>query len=202
MAKKLWIENIQIFPAAVWQEQSPNDDFIDYSNDMLKWDMVNVMDWSRRRDEISSLFYAMVGTNLSGYNSITLEQKKIGAKYFLVPYSLRVNNGIVTEDQDKINWDYLLIKTKESRINCIEAMRKIVGEQIRLSNLTLSQTQQFLRDVYIYVDWFERANAPDLKQWITNEVGSLYENNGFAQTGYHSTSLRDTLMDIYNGNYA
>ena len=200
--KKLWVEINEAIPAIAFSENAPSADFIDKSDDIELWDSVtSIMDWSRRRDKILPLFYAIASVDLSTYGNLTAAQKLIGAKYFLAPYSLRVTNGIVTEDEDKANWQYLLTETKKSRLSCIEAMRLLVGDKIRIGGLTLSQTQQFYVDVYQFVIWFEQCNMPDLKQWTTNEVGSAYENNGFAEKSYFTTGLRDELMDIYNDNY-
>jgi hypothetical protein len=174
--------------------------YIDISS-IENWDSIPVLDWSRRRDAISNLTYSIAGTGLTNYLSLTNKQRIIAAKYFLVPYQLRVNIGIFTDAQDKDNWKYLLQQTKQSREDCVEAMRLQVGEYIRTGTMTLAQTQQFYKDIYSFVIWFEQSNLPDLKQWISNEVGSPYETNGFVQTSYFNSTLRDQLMAIYNGNY-
>jgi hypothetical protein len=201
MAKKLLIEDNQEIPAIVYQEDTI-EGYTDCTDDMLSWDSsIHILDWSRRRDNIAVAFYSIASSNLSTYGNLTAPQKLIGAKYFLVPYSLRVTNGIVTEDEDLINWAYLLEQTKISRKDCVEAMRKHVGQYIRVGTLTLAHTQLFFKDVVDYINWFEQSNAPDFKQWITNEVGSAYENAGFAETSYYNATLKDELLDIYNGNY-
>jgi hypothetical protein len=199
--KKLWIENIDN-PAKVFCVDSPNENFTDESNNMISWDKaIYIMDWSRRRDMISPLFYIKANYNLSNYNSLSLDEKIIGAKYFLVPYSLRVTNNIVTEIEDKLNWINLLKETKQSRISCIEAMRLHAGDYVRTGGLSLQLTQQFFKDVYSLLILFTESNLPDFKLWLINEIGSNYENNGFAQKSYFSSSLRDELMLIYNGDY-
>lgn len=165
------------------------------------WSAIPVLDWSRRRDGISPLFYQIASANLSTYSALTSAQKIIGAKYFLVPYYYRVTTGIFTDEQDKENWSDLLSETKSSREACVESMRKSVGQYIRTGTLTLVQTQQFYKDTRVFIQMFNEANSPDLKQWLSNEVGSPYENNGFAQQAYYSSNLKNELMDIYNGNY-
>jgi hypothetical protein len=112
-----------------------------------------------------------------------------------------VTNGTVTDAEDKSNWLNILSKSKESRLVCIEAMRVHVGELIRTGGLTLVQTQQFFKDVRIMITNFEQANDPDFKLWLTNEVGSAYELDGFAQKTYYSTQLGADLLAIYNGAY-
>jgi len=185
----------------VFADVSPDENIYDDITTVENIWNSNLLDWARRRDETVGPFYAIASANLSTYGNLNSEQKLIGAKYFLVPYSLRVSNGVVTEQEDKDNWLFLLQETKESRINCVESMRLYVGQYIRLGTLTLAQTQDFFKDVFELINWFEQANLPDFKQWLTNEVASPYENSGFAQKAYYSNALRDELMEIYNGKY-
>ena len=163
------------------------------------WDKSTLMDWSRRRDEILPLFYAESGAQLQNFAGLSIEKKIIGCKYFLIPYNIRTM--LISDEQDAINWSYLLERTKESRMLCVESMRLRTGQYMRTNQLTLEQTQLFYKDVFEYINWFEDANAPDFKQWLTNEVGSPYENSGFEQASYYISQLEVDLMDIYNGNY-
>lgn len=159
----------------------------------------NSLDWARRRDVILPQFYMEAGSQLENFSSLSTKKKMIACDFFLIPYNIRLM--FVTNEQDSKNWEFLLKKTKESRKDCIEAMRLKTGEYMRTGQLTLVQTQLFYKDVFDYINWFEDANAPDFKQWLTNEVGSAYENNGFEQASYYSSQLKTDLMDIYNGNY-
>ncbi len=158
-----------------------------------------MLDWSRRRDVILPQFYVESGNQLENFSSMSNNKKIRACEFFLIPYNIRIQ--IITNEQDSKNWEFLLKKTKESRKDCIEAMRLKTGEYMRTGLLTLEQTQMFYKNVFEYVNWFEDTNSADLKQWITNEVGSPYENNGFEQTSYYLLQLRIDLMDIYNGNY-
>ena len=110
----------------------------------------------------------------------------------------------MTDAEDKENWRVLLRETRDSRVVCTEAMRQYVGEYIRTGLMTMAQSQQLGEDLFLLgglIRLFEQYNSPKFKQWITNEVNSIYETAGFAQKGYFRTDLRDGLMDIYNGNY-
>ena len=58
MAKKLWVENIYSYPAKLYQEAQPSENFTDKTNDMVEWfSAYGILDWSRRRDMIKPLFY-------------------------------------------------------------------------------------------------------------------------------------------------
>jgi hypothetical protein len=156
------------------------------------WDKSTLMDWSRRRDEILPLFYAESGAQLQNFAGLSIEKKIIGCKYFLIPYNIRTM--LISDEQDAINWSYLLERTKESRMLCVESMRLRTGQYMRTNQLTLEQTQLFYKDVFEYINWFEDANAPDFKQWLTNEVGSPYENSGFEQASYYISQLEVDLL--------
>lgn len=166
-----------------------------------EWDTSLLMDWSRRRDEMKPLFYQMAGATLAAYASLSVVHKLIGAKYFFVPVQLRVGNGTVTLEQDKINWKFLGVECKQSRIECAEAMRLYMVEGIRNGEIKLQNTQRFLRDIIVYRELFIDSNDPMFKQWLTNEVGSAVEFKGFKNTSYWSQYLQDGLMAIYNGAY-
>ena len=130
---------------------------------------------------------------------MSAEKKLIACKYFLIPYSVRIQ--LISDSDDSENWDYLLHQTKLSRQSCVESMRIKTGQYMRLGLLTLAQTQTFYKEVFQYINWFNDANAPDFKQWLTNEVGSPYENNGFEDKSYYLAQLQTDLLEIYNGNY-
>lgn len=206
--KKLWIENNQDIPAVVWQEAQPEGDFTDKTNDLQAWATYGsqVLDLDRYRYEMKVLFYTLAGNQLQNWETLTTEQKLIGAKYFFVPYALRLT--VLTDDEDARNWDKLVEETQgtpvqiyKGRAKTFDEMRKRVSHSVRKEEMSITQSQQMLKDVGQMVDWYIRANTPDFKQWLTNEIGTAYENNGFAQTEYYNETLKNELYDIYNGNY-
>lgn len=207
MAKKLWIENIEN-PAVVWAEAQPNADFIDKTADVLLWDKYGkqVLDLDRYRYEMKAPFYAIVGAALQNWATTSAEIKAIGAKYFLIPYNLRLT--LISDAQDKENWN-LLVKLTQGypSDNCVgraktfEVMRECVSDGVRTETMTMTNSQQMLKDIGQMGDWYIKSNSPDFKQWLTNEVGSPYQNAGFEQKTYYSLALKDKLYDIYNGNY-
>jgi len=141
MAKKLYIEDNEDIPSIIYDETAPSN-FTDKSDDMLAWDNATIiMDWSRRRDMIKPLFYAEAGSSLENFSGLSLEKKLIGCTYFFIPLSVRL--AIISEEQEKINGDYLLSETKQSRIICFESMRKYIGNIFLSGTITLSQTQDF-----------------------------------------------------------
>lgn len=207
--KKLWIENIENNPACVWSENHPpQGDFINRTDDLIYWDKYgkNVLDLDRYRYEMKMPFYTLSGFGLENWGSLSNEVKKIGAKMFFIPYLLRLT--VISESEDYDNWEDLVFQTQGTptqiyigRAKTFDEMRKCVSHKVRKEILSMSNSQLMLKDVGQMVDWFINANTPDFKQWIINEVGTIYENNGFAQKPYYSESLKNELYDIYNGNY-
>jgi len=187
----------ELNPNYVVSEILDNNLFNDIST-ISGWWNSDVLDWGRRRMMIKPLFYAKAGMDLSNYGTLTDEEKLIGASCFFTPYNLRT--AIWTEQYDKIAWKALLEQTMISRKATIEAMRKHIADAIRLRALTLVQTQLFDKDTSDMIAWYERSDAQDFKQWLTNEVGSVYENDGFAQKVYYTLALKQELQTIYNGN--
>jgi hypothetical protein len=163
---------------------------------MENWNKNWVRDWSRCRDEVNPLFYAAAGPNLENFANLPMDQKLMGCTYFFIPYAMRVQ--LITDAEDLENWKYLLRMTKVSRISCIEAMREYTGSYIRTGLLTIAQTQTFFEDVADFVDWFNEANSPNLKQWLNDEAPYV---GVFAGKSYYSAALQTGLMSIYNGNY-
>ena len=166
---------------------------------MEAWDKSNLLDWYRRRTEISTLFYAEAGAGLETFAGMSTERKLLSCKYFLIPYATRML--LITDDEDEAAWDLLLHEAADSRDKCIEAMRIKTGQYMRIGTLTLTETQEFFKDVSHMIEWYVKSNSPDFKQWLTNEVGSAYENAGFADATYYISQVKDDLVDIYNGSY-
>lgn len=157
------------------------------------------IDWARRRDVILPQFFQEAGNQLQNFASLSNKTKLIACDFFLIPYNIRTQ--IISNEQDSKNWEFLLRKTKESRIDCIEAMRIKTGEYIRIGLLSLEQTQFFYKDVFNYINFFIDTNSPEFKQWLISEVGTQFENNGFSEKSYYLEQLKTELVDIYNGNY-
>lgn len=194
--KKIWVEDISS-PFRCYQEESPGVDFLDKTSDIIEWDKSDgVLDWSRRRDIISPLFYSEAGVQLENFSSMSNEIKLLGCKYFLIPYSLRIQ--LITDSEDKNNWDFLLSETKKSRIECVEAMRIYTGQLIRTGDLSLSQTQSFYTDVHPYVTTFKEANCSEFKMWL---FGSTPFENVFSSKDYYTVDIQNKLISIYNGDY-
>lgn len=212
MAKKLLIEDDETSPAALWQEDVIAG-FTDKTNDAVAWDKYGkfVIDYLFYRDKINTILFPICNPNyptidFSGWGGLSSEQKEIMARHVLAPYTLRLT--VYSDEEDYNNWNELLRITQGTEIQeyrytgralLIENMRRHVAHKVRKELMTMASSQSFFKSVAEKVDWYIRAACPDFKQWITNEVGSPYENSGFAQEAYYTEALKDELMSIYNG---
>ena len=161
-----------------------------------------VIDYIFWRYEIQVLLTPIVNPNyptidFSGWSALTTSEKTIMAKHILAPKALR--RTIFTAKEDLENWTNLLERTKGDRERLIEKMRKATSNMVLEETLSMADTQAFFRDVYLMIEYYINAADPIFKQWLTNEVGSAYENDGFAQKSYYSSTLKDELVLIYNG---
>lgn len=142
--------------------------------------------------------------NFSGWGNLTASQKEIMSRYILAPYSLRLT--VFSDADDEKNWFNLLNITQglpthryTGRALLIERMRKHVANKVRREELALASTQQFFEDIFLLIQYYIASANPKFKLWLTNAVGTAYENDGFEQKSYWSQQLEDELMDIYNG---
>lgn len=189
--KILWVENIT-YPAIVFEENAPSENFIDQSNDLLSWYKAkNILTWFLRRGKIVPLFYNLAGNNLENFAGLSTEIKLIACELLILDYATRLQ--IISEEEDKKNWNNLLTWSKEHRKLCIEKMRLYTGDYMRTGILTLEQSQQFFNDVSEYIYRYEETNGNEFKAFIDGTSGV------FETKDYYSTGLQNGLLNIYNG---
>lgn len=204
MAKKLWIENIDI-PAVLWQEATPSGDWLDKTNDAVQWHLYGkqVLDYIFVRDKINNILFLKANPNyptidFSGFfTELTSDERLLMCQYVLAPYALRII--VVSEEEDKNNWENLVQITQGTenpkapftgRSLIVERMRWEVAHEVRKENLTMEQSQQFFKDVFELTEWYIRAACPEFKLWLASE---------FETKDYYSSDLHDRLNNIYEG---
>ena len=212
---KLYIEDNQPIPAIqILDDSAPTpsgytegtsiEDWFNYGRRSLgAFFGFNFFTW---RNKIQELVIAIVNSDFSNWNGLSPEEKEIASELILAPYSLRT--GVVSDEVDKRNWKNLVIVSQGTlvdditgRSKIVEMMRESVSDELRKETMTKTDTDSFFTDVSAMLDTFIGANTPDFKQWLTNEVGSPYEADGFEQKSYFSQAREDYLLDIYNGQF-
>jgi len=212
---KLYIEDNQPIPAiqiledsapipSGYTEGTSIEDWFKFARNSLgAFFGFNFFTW---RNKIQELVIAIVNSDFSNWNGLSPEEKEIASELILAPYSLRT--GVISDEVDKRNWKNLVIVSQGTlvdditgRSKIVEIMRETVSDELRKETMTKTDTDSFFTDVSAMLDTFIGANTPDFKQWLTNEVGSPYELDGFEQKSYFSQAREDYLLDIYNGQF-
>lgn len=123
----------------------------------------------------------------NNFENLSTFDKRIISRWFLTSYENRLT--VVTEEEDKNNWDFLLSQTKVARDSRIEAARRAISYE-----LTTAEATNLFDILAPYISGFSIANKPDLLNWINNQ--GAYVSNGFTQTGYYNSSRNKLLNDI------
>lgn len=212
---KLYVEDNQTIPAVLilqdadtppsgYTEKTSIEDWFNYGRNSLgAFFGFNYLTW---RGKINELMIAIVNADFSNWNGLSTPEKEIVSGLILAPYSLRT--GVVSDTVDQRNWKKLIVVAQGTpveeftgRAKVVEKMREAVSEELRVDTMTKADSDSFFTDVSAMIDTFIHANTPDFKQWLTNEVGSPYETDGFEQKTYYSQAREDYLLDIYNGQF-
>lgn len=212
---KLYVENNEAIPAIkVLQDSDPApsgytqktsiEDWHQYGGEVLDaFFGFNYLTW---RTQIFNLVIGIVGPTYTNWNNLNQDQKNIAINLILAPYSLRVPT--ITDEQDLKNWNELIIISQglpvlkyTGRAKIVEKMREAVGNELRVETMAKEDIDLFYSSTSQYLQYYIASNSPEFKQWLTNEVGSPFENEGFAQEICYSIARKDYLLQIYQGNY-
>jgi len=212
---KLYIEENQPIPAIqILDDSEPTPTGFREGTTIVEWNKYgsecfgeffgfNYLTW---RKKIQSLMIAIVNPDFSNWNGLSLEEKEVVTTLILAPYSLRTS--VFSDAIDKSNWKILVITSQGTptsrltgRAEIVEMMREAVSEELRVETISKDFCDKFFTDVSLMLDTLIGGNTPDFKEWLTNEVGSPYELDGFAQKTYYSVERRDYLVEIYNGQF-
>lgn len=207
---KLWVENITNYPNVQYTDEDLSATHTDDSNNIEKWDEygLEVLQWLHVRRKLTPLIYA-AATNIDPFDNwggLTQAIRDIAIKWICAPYVLRV--PAITDTEDRENWEVLMKQSRGVGEKCsggrafiIELMRERAADNLRTEIWDYNTSNQFYYDTAAHIEAYTFANTNDLIYWISNEAGTPYENNGFAQTSYYSVIIKNDLINIYNGFY-
>jgi hypothetical protein len=216
MAKKLWIENVEL-PAASYSETAPDESWVDKSGDAVAWEKYGeqVLDYIFVLPKIVSILIIKANPSyptidFSGWGNLTQEEKETFCRTVLyVPYALRMS--VFSDEQDIEHAKLLLIKTYgiddgylkgqyKGRRGIVERMRQHVFlNYVRKDLLSLDVSKDFGKDTATHLFNYERFSHNDFINWLTNKAGTPFENDGFAQKSYYTEQLKTELLTIYSG---
>lgn len=195
--------------AYYWGPSPVPTEFDDITNNLTELDCCaeDAIGYKRARD----LIKVVVATETAMYTTwgtYASNKQDIAAKWFAAPYALRIALINWSEEQDAKEWEVLLEKTKGVKISdldgrslIVEKMRRKASHELRKETMTKSNLDDFWQSTEKIFREYIDSNSPKFKQWLTNEVGSDYENAGFEEKSYYSQQLEDDLIAIYNGQF-
>ena len=209
MANKFWVEDIENNPGVAYQETQPSPECIDRTDNMVYWNKYGMMvqQYLQVRNEIWRILILEAGSNLAGFSSLSDEKKLICANWILLPYSYRIQ--IVSESVDKDNFKECMEETSgffkdklSGRSRIVEEMRQFVGlNYFRNEIMSKNDIDDFYNTCTGMLNEFISSNSINFRYWLNNQVGSNYENDGFAQKNYYNINIVEGFNTILNGIY-
>ena len=186
----------------------------DASSDVLEWEKhykrlgINYIHFLKTiQGVILPKYYTNFPTlDVTDFDALSDNEKSAGVKYHTVQYTDRVISGYVSDSIDILNWDNVLANSKNGRIQLIEQLRVVIGEDIRIGLITLENTQAMFREVHHMVSYYKQSNDPEFKVWLcslddTIKSGYNHSADGFNTKAYWFQDLEDRIMAIYNGTH-
>lgn len=206
---KLWIEDNEVIPAVVYQTIDPSIGANTYSEATIEqWAQYgeSQLQFMHTRSNIQVLV-ATKSAMFTNWGALTSEEQIIAVQWICAPYALRV--PFITDNEDKENWNYMVqklrgvgtIDTLEGREYISELLRERVSDEVRREVWDNDTSNSFYYDTERLLGAYRFANAQDLIAWISNKVGTPFENDGFAEKSYYTNDLKEDLVLIYNSSY-
>jgi hypothetical protein len=172
------------------------NNYSDITN-ISNWDSIgfNLKDYNYVRAQISLL------VNQTGFNNLSLSEKIISAKYFLVDKSDR--DTVVSEEEQVNYWNVLVENSQNCRFNRWEAAKKYISyilPPVDSSNLAKS-TSELCNDYINYnIITLYKDGISGLFDYLKGEGD--YVNSGYPSKLYWTQENQDKIIDILeNGNY-
>jgi hypothetical protein len=164
---------------------------------VINWDNYGrrLKDFNYVRDRINEL------TNSIGFNNLTLEEKIISAKYFVVGKVDR--DTVLTEEEQYSYWCMLVTESQHSRFNRWEESKKYISYKLTpINSSDLAKSTSELCNDYINYNIITKVKdgISGLFDYLRGQGD--YTTNGYPSKSYWTQQDQDSLMDILeNGNY-
>lgn len=202
MSYKLYIEDNVTPPAVVWSDTDPGTGYTDYTGNIEKWSIYapGTVNDNTIREKIKELIQVISGSDYSTWSSVQPADKAIASDWKVAPYSLRVPDEC-TDSGDQEEWQNVMKDIETARIQTYQEMRLTVSQYVRVETLSRADSEDFFSSVMDIADQYVYSNSLDLHDWLSNTVGSDYENAGFAEKSYYSAAIRDAILSKCNGEY-
>jgi hypothetical protein len=170
---------------------------IDYQDitSLENWNLFGqlALNFTRTRFAVRDALVAMIGADYSGWPTLTPAQKTIAATWMVAPYALRLQ--VHSEEDDKLAWENVLQCTLDDRRVQVEAMRKTIGNELRIGTITKADAEQFWNDTDELLSRYIYADGRGFHDWLTSPTG-------FAAKTYYTQQRYNKLYDmLFNYNY-
>ena len=182
-------------PAFLIDDTTPSG-YSDVSS-IINWDNYGhrLKDYNFVRDRIKEL------TDSIGFNNLTLDEKIISAKYFVVGKTDR--DEVLTEEEQYGYWDILITESQNSRFNRWGHAKKYISYKLSpINSSDLAKSTSELCNDYINYNIITKVKdgISGLFDYLTGQGD--YTANGYPSKSYWTQQDQDSLMDILeNGNY-
>lgn len=212
----LWIE--ENGTAAYFQEIAPAIGYENKSGDVYEWEKHYKkvgFNYYHFLKKLQSIIIPKASSTLDPLNfdlidNLSLDEKKLAVKYWVMQNPMdRIGSEEwqVSDAQDSLNVQDLLLKSKIARSLIIELIREKIGDHMRLGNISLEQTQRFFRIAALWVDDYINTSDPIFKAYMTSDsvtvdgVTDNFTGSGFIEETFSTQDILDDCMDIYNGTH-
>ena len=172
------------------------EDYEDISS-IKNWDLygTKIKDFIYNRDRIKEL------TNTIGFNNLSLDEKIISAKYFLVDKPDR--DSVLSEDDQKKYWQNLVVFSQNSRQIRWEIAKSYISYELTPQNSSdLAKSTSELCNDYINYNIITKTKDGISGLFDYLKGNGDYITNGYPSKPYWTKKDQDGIMDILeNGNY-
>jgi hypothetical protein len=172
------------------------EDYEDISS-IKNWDLygTKIKDFIYNRDRIKEL------TNTIGFNNLSLDEKIISAKYFLVDKPDR--DSVLSEDDQKKYWQNLVVFSQNSRQIRWENAKSYISYELTPQNSSdLAKSTSELCNDYINYNIITKTKDGISGLFDYLKGNGDYITNGYPSKPYWTKKDQDGIMDILeNGNY-
>ena len=172
------------------------DNYEDISS-IFNWDVygLKLKDFNYVRDRINELPISI------GFNNLTIEEKIISAKYFVVGKTER--DSVLNEEEQYEYWSVLITESQNSRFNRWEHAKKYISYKLSpINSSDLAKSTSDLCNDYINYNIITKTKdgISGLFDYLKGEGD--YVGLGYPSKSYWTQQDQDNLMDILeNGNY-
>jgi hypothetical protein len=161
------------------------------------WDSIgfDLKDYNYVRNEINILL------NQIGFNNLSLNEKIIVSKYFLVG---KTDRDTVLSEEEQVNfWNILVENSQECRFKRWEVAKKYISYKLTpINSSDLAKSTSSLCNDYINynITTLTKDGVSGLFDYLKGEGD--YINNGYPSKSYWTQIDQDRIIDILeNGNY-